>query len=169
MQDLAEHIGLILSFAGALITACIILIGIIWNNKVKEIEAFPIWLRRETEEGGGVVTRNQFFDWCRENQGGCVTTKEMSSLKEWRNGMYERGGPLLIMDHSLQCEKMIDKLIASRDKILEGVIQQMNERFLRERDKTADSLQLIQSTMEGKVLKEIQELRKDLNGRGKKE
>lgn len=110
MQDLAEHIGVVLWIASGLLVICGILIGLIWNDLKKKIgelkeeaKRFSEWLKKKGEEGG-IVTRNLFYNWCSEQQNKCQAATICRSLNDWRNSMLDKGGIMSKMEHSVICK-----------------------------------------------------------------
>lgn len=71
-----------------------------WINKRDQMEA-------DWEKKGGVVTREDYFKWCGENQAKCPTCILMRRVDDWRNGMTLEGGPLLKAEHSELCKEVM--------------------------------------------------------------
>lgn len=158
MNDLAEHIGLILSITAGLLALVGAFIGMTWRDLKTSIrdlktetEKFTVWLS-EREKEGGLVTRDKFFSWCTTSKQNCPAMAAFAAMTEWRTDMLEKGGPLTRIEHANAC-----------DEITGRVMKRIDECFSIHKQWVADQLQIIQTTMDGKILKEIAEVKKEVS------
>lgn len=59
------------------------------------MQSFSHW-RKESEQRGGFVTREQYFNWANEG---------IAEIDNWRDAMLEKGGALTVQAHEKICEK----------------------------------------------------------------
>ncbi len=140
MHDLAEHLGTILWIMSGLVTVVGILISITWKDMRKQASEFPGWLKK-VDEAGGIVTRDQHFEWCNSSRQKCPAVILLESMSGWRTEMLQRGGILTRQDHDEMCEHRDEKLL-----------ERVNECFLRHREWVADQFTILRTEM-GQALK----------------
>lgn len=75
---------------------------------IKQWIASKDYREKEWERQGGLVTRNLYFAWCKEQQSKCPACGTAKMLGEWRNGMGADGGPLTKGEHTTICKEVIE-------------------------------------------------------------
>src|SRR3972149_8593200 len=63
---------------------------------------------KEWEKQGGLVTRDLYFGWCKDQQTKCPACGAYRMLTDWRNGMGMNGGPLTKGEHVSICKEVIE-------------------------------------------------------------
>ena|SRR3972149_8863317 len=80
---------------------------------------FKRWISQQDKErqewirAGGLVTREMYFNWCKDQQGKCSALGAYRQLTDWRNAIADKGGILMTNEHSVIC-KEITKEVAER-------------------------------------------------------
>ena len=160
MKDLAEHIGAILWIASGLFSICGILIVVIWKDLRKtlaqlktEVGKFPEWLMDQGKKGG-VVSRNDFFGFCKEVRDKCPIT----SVLNWRNDILEKGGLISMEDYLTVKDKLsqITQLAVS-----------VAEKSDHQREMVMKELEVIRLQIEKDVVSEMRKLREEIGRNGK--
>lgn len=105
--------------------------------------------KKQWDEEGGVVTREDHFAWCGQNQEKCPAFLGFKMLVDWRNGMLEKGGPLTRMEHTAVC-KEISKEIGDH------FCERLDEMFEHHRTLVSKEFELLR--------KEISQLKVDGTG-----
>lgn len=98
----------ITSFIGLLFIIMGVLIRTVWTVVFNDLHGWKTEIQKE----GGTVTRDKFFDWCREKQAKCSEGMNcrLCEIEDWRQDMFERGGPLMMQNHEIICEKVTTKM-----------------------------------------------------------
>jgi hypothetical protein len=87
-------------------------------------------LEKFTNEGG-LINREQFFDFCKA----CTTMENMKALMSWRAHLADQGGPLTMMEHGKTCEHIIEKTMRM---VMDSFAQQ--EKLINEKIRAIDIL-----------------------------
>jgi hypothetical protein len=142
-NDLAEHIGTILWIASGLLFICGVLITLIWNDfrkKVEEIKReankFSEWLKKMGEEEGGLVTRELYFQWCRDQQTKCPACGGYQTLTQWRNGLMDKGGVMTKGEHTPLCKEITRE-------VADSFCAKLDELFAHHREWVGQELKII--------------------------
>lgn len=115
MGDLSEHLlanpDIIWAWRG--LTTLLVVVAWyfirLWIRRVsKDQDGFLGW-KIEADKKGGVVTRNDHFDWCKQFRDNCPYSKDMAKLMTWKGGIMEKGGVLTPKDHTAICEKISER------------------------------------------------------------
>jgi hypothetical protein len=84
---------------------------------------------KKWEDAGGVVTRDMYFKWCKENQAGCPACESYRLLMDWRTSMMEKGGVMTKGEHTVLCKEItkevgdhlcerLDEMFANQEKLV---------------------------------------------------
>jgi hypothetical protein len=171
MQDLQEHFGTVIVILAGFIAITGTLIGLIWRDlkgTIKEIkeklgkypdwesmrvilEEFSHWLKKMSDDHGGLVTRDKFFEWCNKNQRECAACIEVKELADWRQGMSDKGGIVTREEMAQKLENVTDK-----------VMNRITECFDHHRGWVDGKLNTMQASTEKNILQSIVDFRKEL-------
>jgi hypothetical protein len=132
-----------------------VLILILWWVVKRWVNNIDTW-RGDAAKGGGFMTRDQYFEWCKPQQAKCREGLEcrVDDVEQWRDTIMEKGGPLPKLEHDDLCEKRTNK-----------IWQQVEASLNHQRELIAGELKLIQVTLQKDVIEEIRDLKKELNHR----
>ncbi len=121
------------------------------------------WMNQwdEWKEGidkqGGIVTRDIFFRFCDEKQTKCSSSMDckIEDIIEWRNAMFEKGGPMLIKNHDEFCEKITSRAAATFAKMVD-------EKFTHHRELVTAQFGEFSANLQRKLIEIVAGLKKDL-------
>jgi len=147
----------ITSFIGLLFIIMGVLIRTIWNMVFSDLRK----RKTDLEKEGGVVTRDKFFLWCEEKQSKCSSSMncKIEDIVEWRNAMFEKGGPVLSKDHDEICDKVTTKAAATFARMVD-------ERFAHHRELVTAQLGEFGANLQRKLIEIVTRLGKDLPNNG---
>lgn len=140
-----------------------IIIGILWAGLLwfikRLVNRWDEW-KKGLDEKGGVVTRNDHFEWCGNSQNKCLgdVNCKFEEIFNWRNGIMEKGGPMTLSDHMMVCEKVSEKAAAAYAK-------RVDENYAHHREWVANQLELVRANLEKKLTEGFLQMSKEINHR----
>jgi hypothetical protein len=113
--------------------------------------------KEEIDKQGGIVTRDIFFRFCDEKQAKCSVSMncKIEDIVEWRNAMFEKGGPMLIKNHDEMCDKVTSRAAATFAKMVD-------EKFDHHRELVTAQFGEFGANLQRKLIEIVAGLKKDL-------
>ena len=153
---------------GSVVTIAVAVVGWLLKQLItrlvksfeNQISTVNLW-KEGLDKKGGVVTRDDHFDFCGKAQARC--SEEMScrieEVEEWREKMNDKGGPITRLEHAEIDDKVIQKAAVVFSSMLTEIMKEHRRSVEKE-------LGLIKLTLQNEVLKELKDL-KAANGEKK--
>ncbi len=138
-----------------------ILIRTLWTTVFRDFwdwkKSVQDW-RTSIEQAGGVTTRDKHFSWCGEKQGSCSEKIgcRLDDIEQWRQDMYEKGGPLMAQAHEAICDRVTSKAANIFSEKIETSLA--HHRELQKKD-----LEIVMAGMKSTVLDAVEQIKK-MNG-----
>ena len=103
---------------------------------------FKRWINQQDEERqgwvreGGLITREKYFNFCKDQQSRCPACGAYRILMEWRNGMLDKGGVMLKGEYLALSKEMTKEMT-------ENFCERIDELFEHHRQWVGQELKLL--------------------------
>jgi len=113
------------------------------------------------DKQGGIVTRDIFFKYCDDKQSKCSGSLncKIKDFFDWRNALFERGGPMLSKDHDEICDKVTSRAAATFARMVD-------EKFTHHHELIAAQFGEFSANLQRKLIEIVAGLKKDLLNNG---
>ena len=152
----------ITSFIGLLFVITGVLIRTVWLMVFNDLHGWKTEIQKE----GGTVTRDKFFDWCREKQAKCSEGMNcrLCEIEDWRRDMLEKGGPLTLQPHDVMCEKVTSRVASIFGEKLSDSINHYNSLIKKDLELMKKDLEIAVLSVNETIVQAVKEI-KEANGR----
>lgn len=89
-------------------------------------------------KAGGVVTREKFFEWCNQHQASCPACFGFRQMTDWRDGMFDKGGPLTKGEHTMMCKEIVKETMLN-------ITEKLDQLFEHQREWVGQELRLLRT------------------------
>jgi hypothetical protein len=149
-----SHTDIIIWIYAAAINVFIVILWWVVKRWVNNIDTW----RGDAAKGGGFMTRDQYFEWCKPQQAKCRDGFDcrIDDVEQWRDSIMEKGGALSFQDHMAICDRLSEKNAANFAKRTDELM--MHHRELVETQFTA-----FMERIEKRIVESFAEIRKEFN------
>lgn len=89
-------------------------------------------------KAGGVVTREKLSEWCAQHQASCPACRSLKQMTDWRDNMFEKGGPLTKTEHTMICKEIVKETMLN-------ITEKLDQLFEHQREWVGQELRLLRT------------------------